>query len=33
MAVIYEINPPKIPDAKTSNDEINSLLAKLVQRV
>lgn len=34
MAVIYEINPPKIPeDIKTSNDEINSLLAKLVQRV
>ena len=33
MAVIYEINPPKIPDGKTSNDEINSLLAKLVQRV
>lgn len=33
MAVIYEINPPKIPDAKTSNAEINSLLAKLVQRV
>lgn len=34
MAVIYEINPPKIPeDIKTSNVEINSLLAKLVQRV
>lgn len=33
MAVIYEINPPKIPDIKTSNDEINSSLAKLVQRV
>ncbi len=33
MAVIYEINPPKIPDVKTSNVEINSLLAKLVQRV
>ena len=33
MAVIYEINPPKIPDVKTSNDEINSLLSKLVQRV
>jgi len=33
MAVIYEINPPKIPDTKTSNAEINSLLAKLVQRV
>ena len=33
MAVIYEINPPKIPDVKTSNDEINSLLTKLVQRV
>ena len=33
MAVIYEINPPKIPDVKTSNEEINSLLAKLVQRV
>ncbi len=33
MAVIYEINPPKIPDGKTSNAEIDSLLAKLVQRV
>src|SRR3970282_2644555 len=33
MAVIYEISPPKIPDIKTSNAEINSLLAKLVQRV
>ncbi len=33
MAVIYEINPPKIPDTKTSIAEINSLLAKLVQRV
>lgn len=33
MAVIYEINPPKIPDVKTSNAEIDSLLAKLVQRV
>ena len=33
MAIIYEINPPKIPDVKTSNDEINSLLTKLVQRV
>ena len=33
MAVIYEINPPKIPDIKTSNEETNSLLSKLVQRV
>ena len=33
MAVIYEINPPKITDIKTSNDETNSLLSKLVQRV
>jgi 5,10-methylenetetrahydrofolate reductase len=32
MAVIYEINPPKIPD-NTSDDEINSLLSKLLQRV
>ncbi len=33
MAVIYEINPPKITDIKTSNEETNSLLSKLVQRV
>lgn len=34
MAVIYEINPPKIPDnVKPSDDEINSLLSKLLQRV
>ncbi|NOS62028.1 MAG: 5,10-methenyltetrahydrofolate synthetase [Nitrosarchaeum sp.] len=34
MAVIYEINPPKIPEGiKASNEETNSLLSKLVQRV
>jgi homocysteine S-methyltransferase len=34
MAVIYEINPPKIPDGvSASDDEINSLLTKLLQRV
>jgi len=34
MAVIYEINPPKIPDGvNISDDEINSLLTKLLQRV
>ena len=34
MAIIYEINPPKIPeDIKTSSDEIDLLLSKLVQRV
>jgi len=34
MAIIYEINPPKIPEGiKVSNDEIKSLLSKLVQRV
>lgn len=34
MAVIYEINPPKIPDnVKVSDDEINLLLSKLLQRV
>jgi homocysteine S-methyltransferase len=33
MAVIYEINPPKIPEDNTSDDEINSLLTKLLQRV
>ena len=34
MAVIYEINPPKIPEGiKVSNDEIKSLLSKLVHRV
>jgi 5,10-methylenetetrahydrofolate reductase len=33
MAIIYEINPPKIPEDNTSDDEINSLLTKLLQRV
>ncbi|MEK6930400.1 MAG: 5,10-methenyltetrahydrofolate synthetase, partial [Thermoproteota archaeon] len=34
MAVIYEINPPKIPEGvELSNDEINSLLSNLLQRV
>ena len=34
MTIIYEINPPKILDNKEpSNNEINSLLAKLQQRV
>jgi len=34
VAIIYEINPPKIPeDGETSDDEINSLLSKLLQRV
>ncbi len=33
MAIIYEINPPKIPDGKTSDDEINSSIEKLLQRV
>jgi homocysteine S-methyltransferase len=33
MAVIYEINPPKIPDNTKTSEEINSLLSKLVQRV
>jgi homocysteine S-methyltransferase len=34
MVVIYEINPPKIPEGiKVSSDETNSLLSKLVQRV
>ena len=34
MAVIYEINPPKIPEGiEASDDEINSLLSKLLQRV
>lgn len=33
MAVIYEMNPPKIPDNIKTSDEMNSLLSKLVQRV
>lgn len=33
MAIIYEINPPKIPQDITTDDEINSLLSKLLQRV
>ena len=34
MTVIYEINPPKISEGKdASNNEINSLLSKLQQRV
>ena len=34
MAIIYEINPPKIPEnIKISDDEINALLSKLLQRV
>ena len=34
MAVIYEINPPKIPEGiELSNDEIKSLLSNLLQRV
>ena len=32
MAIIYEVNPPKIPDNE-SDDEINSLIKKLIQRV
>lgn len=32
MAIIYEINPPKIAQDSTT-DEINSLLSKLLQRV
>ncbi|NJK77572.1 MAG: 5,10-methenyltetrahydrofolate synthetase [Nanoarchaeota archaeon] len=32
MAIIYEVNPPKIPDNE-SDDEINSSIKKLVQRV
>ena len=33
MAIIYEINPPKIPDGEISDDEINSSVEKLLQRV
>jgi homocysteine S-methyltransferase len=34
MTIIYEINPPKISEGKeTSNDEIDSMLSKLQQRV
>lgn len=33
MAIIYEINPPKIPEGDTSDEEVNSLLSKLLQRV
>lgn len=33
MAIIYEINPPKILDGKTSDAEINSSIEKLLQRV
>lgn len=33
MTIIYEINPPKIPDIKTSDGEVNELLSKLLQRV
>lgn len=33
MAVIYEINPPKILNDEISNDEINSLLSKLLEKV
>jgi len=33
VAIIYEINPPKIPDGEISDDEINSSVEKLLQRV
>jgi len=33
MAIIYEINPPKIPDGNVTNEEINSLLSKLLEKV
>lgn len=33
MAIIYEINPPKITEQNTTEDEINSSLSKLLQRV
>ncbi|MFB5627414.1 MAG: 5,10-methenyltetrahydrofolate synthetase, partial [Nitrosarchaeum sp.] len=33
MVVIYEINPPKILNDEISNDEINSLLSKLLEKV
>jgi homocysteine S-methyltransferase len=33
VAVIYEINPPKIPEGKISDDKINSTVEKLIQRV
>jgi homocysteine S-methyltransferase len=34
MAVIYEINPPKIPEGiEASDGKVNSLLSKLLQRV
>jgi len=33
VAIIYEVNPPKIPDGEISDDEINSSVEKLIQRV
>lgn len=33
VAIIYEINPPKIPDGEISNEEIDSSVEKLLQRV
>lgn len=33
MTVIYEINPPKIPEVDESNDKVKVLLEKLEQRV
>ena len=34
MAIIYEVNPPKIPsDTSLTNAEIDSLLSKLKERV
>lgn len=33
MAIIYEINPPKIPEENTSSDELNALVSKQLLRV